>query len=291
MYANIRKLPTNSAGKDYVVGDLHGCFDLVLRLLEEVGFDESCDRLFSVGDLIDRGPDSLECLRLLEKPWLYAVQGNHEKMLLNYFLSYIENSYINGIDDNDQCSFMSYGGDWVKRYFIGPNKCMTPYFDCALRLAMNLPLMWVVGEGENRFHIIHAELLRAGFHKSREWVWLDSDIDRWLDQQQIPNIVEHNLCWSRTLMTTWQPLPVTQSGLSTTFCGHTPDVKPRQVLSHICLDTGGFLSTDAYQNRCVGDHRLTLFDVKECCWVSASYRDEKSIWGDFKAMDTNFGAV
>jgi serine/threonine protein phosphatase 1 len=64
-YSSIRSLPTNSRGKDYVVGDLHGCYDLLQRVLGEVGFDTTCDRLFSVGDLIDRGPNSLKCLELL----------------------------------------------------------------------------------------------------------------------------------------------------------------------------------------------------------------------------------
>jgi len=54
---HICKLPTNQAGKDYVIGDLHGCYELLERLLDAVGFDKSKDRLFSVGDLIDRGPD------------------------------------------------------------------------------------------------------------------------------------------------------------------------------------------------------------------------------------------
>ena len=62
MIAPIRKLPTNALGKDYVVGDLHGCFDLLQRLLHEVEFNKVTDRLFSVGDLIDRGQDSFKCM-------------------------------------------------------------------------------------------------------------------------------------------------------------------------------------------------------------------------------------
>jgi len=60
----ILKLPTNTTGKDFVVGDLHGCYDLLESLLGAVSFDKSKDRLFSVGDLIDRGPNSLRCLRI-----------------------------------------------------------------------------------------------------------------------------------------------------------------------------------------------------------------------------------
>jgi len=89
MSTTIQKLPSNTRGTDYVIGDLHGCFSLLERLLDEVRFDKSRDRLFSVGDLIDRGPESLRCLQLLAEPWFYAVQGNHENMMLNFFLPYL----------------------------------------------------------------------------------------------------------------------------------------------------------------------------------------------------------
>ena len=282
MAATIRKLSSNDRGKDYVVGDLHGCLDLLLRLLEEVKFDQSRDRLFSVGDLIDRGPDSLGCLHLLAEPWFHAVQGNHENMLLNFFLPYLHQRRIDNFDEIDRNGFLEYGGEWVKRYFLNRRKCMTAQFDYGLLLALKLPLMLVVGEGKDRFHVIHAELVKPRRHNSNEWIWLDSDIDRWLDQQAIPEAVEERLCWSRTLMfeAERQALPAVQPGLSPTFCGHTPCVEPRQALSHICLDTGAFLSMDVYQDEDVGDHSLALFDVKEARWVSASYRRKTLIRGD-----------
>ena len=48
----------NPDGRDYVVGDIHGMFHHLEVLLNDIGFDEDCDRLFSVGDLVDRGPHS-----------------------------------------------------------------------------------------------------------------------------------------------------------------------------------------------------------------------------------------
>lgn len=81
----VRVLPSNQIGRDFVVGDLHGCFDLLDRLLDHVRFDPACDRLFSVGDLIDRGPDSLRSLGFLGAPWFYAMKGTREHMLLKYF--------------------------------------------------------------------------------------------------------------------------------------------------------------------------------------------------------------
>lgn len=74
----VRRLPSNSRGRDFYIGDLHGCSDHLTRLLEHVAFDPSSDRVFSVGDLVDRGPDSLGATEFLEKPWFFAVLGNHE---------------------------------------------------------------------------------------------------------------------------------------------------------------------------------------------------------------------
>jgi serine/threonine protein phosphatase 1 len=63
-----------------VIGDLHGKYSTFLRLLETSEFNAEKDIVISVGDLIDRGEDSLSCLELIEKPWFHAVIGNHEQL-------------------------------------------------------------------------------------------------------------------------------------------------------------------------------------------------------------------
>lgn len=72
----------NENGKDYFVGDLHGEFSMLMTKLAELDFDFERDRLFSVGDLIDRGDENEKCLYLLINDWFHAVQGNHEDMML-----------------------------------------------------------------------------------------------------------------------------------------------------------------------------------------------------------------
>ncbi|THD44389.1 MAG: hypothetical protein DI608_00370, partial [Rothia mucilaginosa] len=49
---------------------------------DAVGFDPAIDRLFSVGDLVDRGPHSEAALEWLARPWFHAVQGNHEALAI-----------------------------------------------------------------------------------------------------------------------------------------------------------------------------------------------------------------
>lgn len=60
-----KKFDRNLAGRDFVVGDIHGAYDLVIQGMKAARFNPTCDRLFAVGDLIDRGPGSHRAARFL----------------------------------------------------------------------------------------------------------------------------------------------------------------------------------------------------------------------------------
>ena len=66
----------------YVVGDLHGCYSLLMQELEKVHFNFEKDLLICTGDLVDRGNENLECVSLVSQPWFYCVRGNHEEMCI-----------------------------------------------------------------------------------------------------------------------------------------------------------------------------------------------------------------
>lgn len=80
----VRRFARNTLGRDLIVGDVHGCFDALSAALAAVAFDPECDRLFSVGDLVDRGPQSDLALEWLARPWFFAVSGNHEDMAMRW---------------------------------------------------------------------------------------------------------------------------------------------------------------------------------------------------------------
>ncbi|VTU44929.1 metallophosphoesterase [Variovorax sp. RA8] len=73
----------NQAGRDFVIGDVHGAFDEVWKAMKLAGFDRSRDPLFSVGDLVDRGVGSHRAGRFLAQPYVLAVRGNHEADLID----------------------------------------------------------------------------------------------------------------------------------------------------------------------------------------------------------------
>lgn len=80
--------PENGAGRDYVAGDVHGCFRTLEEILRRERFNPDTDRLFAVGDLVNRGPNSAEVT-----DWLRAgritrsVLGNHDATVLGSLMS------------------------------------------------------------------------------------------------------------------------------------------------------------------------------------------------------------
>lgn len=135
-----RKFSRNRHGRDFVVGDVHGCFDLLRTALANVNFNESTDRLFSVGDLVDRGPSSEEVLDWLDKPWFFAVRGNHEQMAIGV-----------AAGRHDKVNYAINGGSWFLD--LKPEKQQV-----IAKMLDSLPLVMEVETPYGSIGIIHAEI-------------------------------------------------------------------------------------------------------------------------------------
>ena len=83
----ILRFDRNLHGRDFAVGDIHGCVSALQTALDTIGFSPAMDRLFCAGDLVDRGPGSHLVVEWLDKPWFFSTLGNHETMVCEYALA------------------------------------------------------------------------------------------------------------------------------------------------------------------------------------------------------------
>jgi serine/threonine protein phosphatase 1 len=102
-----KHFPINHCGRDFVVSDIHGCFDKLEEKLTEIQFNPKTDRLFCAGDMVDRGSYSEKCLDWLSKPWFHSVRGNHEQMIINAYRG----------SERDLALSIQNGGEWFNCLF------------------------------------------------------------------------------------------------------------------------------------------------------------------------------
>ena len=87
------------AGKSFIVGDVHGCLEMLKRLIDKIEWNPSDDRLIFIGDYIDRGEDPKGVVDFVLKlredsPSVQCLIGNHEQMLLDYLSDVDPENYI-----------------------------------------------------------------------------------------------------------------------------------------------------------------------------------------------------
>ncbi|MBM97391.1 MAG: hypothetical protein CMI09_16250 [Oceanospirillaceae bacterium] len=138
----VLKLEVNNAGRDFVVGDIHGELPKLIKQLKTLEFNTSTDRLICVGDLVDRGPESAKTLELLDKPWFYSVLGNHEVLMVSSM------KYNNS---SDRMIWLSNGGEWI----ASTSPAQWPaWFDTIEQLPLAIE---VENREGTRYGIVHAD--------------------------------------------------------------------------------------------------------------------------------------
>lgn len=190
----------NTRGTDYGIGDLHGHFSLLEEALRKIHFDKTKDRLFSVGDLIDRGPSSD---RVDEFTWIEAVRGNHEQMLL-------ENNW------NDEGRVQNGAAWWI---------CLPNQEKVDLRLLFgSRPIAIQVETDAGLLGIVHAEVPYYDWSKFRNAL---CDWDKYLVNCAI---------WDRSRWVNNHDTVV--KGVDHVIVGHTSRTNVGKLGNVINLDTG-----------------------------------------------------
>jgi len=220
--SNVLHLPANEDGRDFIIGDLHGCYDELLAAMTYVKFDYAKDRMICVGDLIDRGKKSYECLKLLDNPWFFSTFGNHEEMMYKSIMT----------GDPDWISqWKKYGGMWAWDWnFVAT----VDRWDLVKKYLKNLPLIITVGEGKDRYNVLHAEI-----HNGLTPV-TDESIDKWEFKNCNPAYIREKILWGRAIIEgrLYNKAHEIQKDMSITYCGHTPVEKVVRKGAQVYIDTG-----------------------------------------------------
>jgi serine/threonine protein phosphatase 1 len=199
----MKVLKLNSGqGRTFIIGDLHGYYNALMDTLSELNFDHAIDRVISVGDIVDRGPQSLECVSLLDEPWFYCVTGNHEDMIrMGYAL------YQNG-------------AQWCSDLSNTESQFVLDHFDA-------LPDAIVL---DDRIAITHAAMPPGFFYQkdfSLEKNFYGHEITRRLSDEVF-------IYWNRTEIFDDCVMP----HFDLTVHGHTKLKSPMLVKNRLYIDTG-----------------------------------------------------
>lgn len=162
----------------YAIGDIQGCLEPLQRLLNEIAFDPAKDKLWLAGDLINRGPDSLETLRFLYqiRHAITIVLGNHD---LHFIAVYYglrkrgKHDTLNELLDAPDCADMVH---WLRHQKL-------VHYDPAFGFTMvhaGIPPQWSLsealaraGEVEEVLQSDNPESYLAGMYGNVPDIWND----------------------------------------------------------------------------------------------------------------------
>lgn len=213
----IQHLTLNALGRDFVIGDIHGCFNALDQALGHIGFNPSCDRLLSVGDLVDRGPENMQALHYLQQPWFHAVLGNHD---WTHAWDATPTFRLSNHDKSDTA--------WAQS--VRESAEYTALSDQFKRL----PLIMDIETGRGLVGIVHAEV-RPTYTCWHEVLEL---VNRYQSMAEVD--IANRLLTGRTRLRKHAMLPYDRQveGVSMVISGHTCVARPTWVGNSLFIDTG-----------------------------------------------------
>jgi serine/threonine protein phosphatase 1 len=203
----LKRYAVNLLGRDIAVGDIHGRFSALDDALRKIRFDKTTDRVFAVGDMVDRGPESADVLRWLDHPWFHAICGNHELLTWRRALG-------NPFEDVDH---RAHGGKWL-------DACPAEQQQAIGHRLAALPLSIEVETADGPIGIVHADYPYDDWAAMQAGRLSEADIQCCL--------------WSRARYDTRYASPV--KGLRALIHGHVPLRTPVKLGNVFFIDTSGF---------------------------------------------------
>jgi serine/threonine protein phosphatase 1 len=235
----IKRFAKNEAGRDFAVGDIHGNFTRLQKALDAVAFDPAVDRLFSVGDLVDRGPECRDALDWLDKPWFHPVRGNHDDYVCRFDTCDIENWIYNG-------------GSW----FSGLARDEQHEFAAQFR---ELPIAIEVETIGGLVGIVHADC------PFESWGTLQFELTSEQTAKRVRE-VKNTCMWSRSRFELSDTSGILD--VRAVICGHTPLRAPVVLGNVYHIDTAGWLAD--------GSGYFTLINLETLDCIPAI--KEKLLW-------------
>ncbi len=227
-----QRFELNTRGRDFIVGDLHGRASLFRAALKQAGFQPEVDRVFSVGDLGDRGPESLAAVALLRETWFHSVHSNHHEMLTEI--------YEDGLPDPaiEEFVFSHNGMRWL----------LSLNLEVRLEIVERFRALPIAIEVETRRGLVG--IVHAGVPRGMDW----SEFTDLLQKGGSPKVIQHAL-WDRSRID--NGLATDVEGVGRVFVGHTIVPQAGRLGNVYYLDTGAYASSLFSENSA----HLTLADM------------------------------
>lgn len=212
----VKRFAVNTVGRDIAVGDIHGHYTRLQRALDGVDFNPAVDRLFSVGDLIDRGPECKEVLHWLDQPWFHPVRGNHDDYVVRF----------------DTCSvgkWTYFGGSWFFDLRLTEQQKYQSIFE-------KLPIAIEVETAAGIIGIVHADCVFD------TWADMTAELETPRSRERLKQ-VQDACMWSRLRFDKQDERLIPD--VRAVIVGHTPIPNPLILGNTYHIDTGGWLKDDS----------------------------------------------
>lgn len=198
-------------GNLYTVGDIHGCYNLLMTRLNEIGFDFDNDLLVAVGDLVDRGTQNIQCVELLGMPWFTSVRGNHEDLC------------IGGLHNESykRCHIAN-GGEW---FYQLDGQAM---YNIA-KVFAELPVVLEVDHKGRKFGFVHGHIEQNDWSEFKES--FKEEPASFRDPSEIA-------MWGRERLDSDKKQYTHVTGVDAVIMGHTVTQKPCKRDNCYYIDTG-----------------------------------------------------